>query len=209
MIYGDGVNESTRFDQTPEVTRQILMTLSDTFRWRAYECLRSLGDMKGREIAPLIHVSESSALRHLRALHSIGFVTFEGDSPRQATWHAVPGGVRVPDDSTEREALTDALAGWLGVTFSTQASILRDSMEESEHRSADWQEAIEHYDYVLHLTSDELFQLSKELRDVVTRWLVTSREREDKSQVPSETEPVYVVTHATPFPRDNTTARAK
>lgn len=187
------------YDQTPEADRKTLAVLSDPFRYRAYECLRTLGDMKGRELASLVHVSEASILKHLRALQDIKFVSSDESIPaRRRTWHAVPGGVRVDQDDSE---LSDAVAGWLGVAIATQASILRDWIELAETWPEEWRLATEHYDYVLHLTPQELKELSADLHGVMRQWRQLSRAREDRGETDG-TEPVYVVTHAAPFPTE-------
>ena len=157
--------------------------------------------MKARELARLVHVSEAGMIQHLRELVSIHFVESldpETTPFRYRAWSAVPGGVRL-GDYAGTEDYTRQADDWLKVAILTQAKVLQDWVSVSDSWPSSWRTAVEQWDHVmLSLDQTQLRQLSLELHNVVERWRKVSISQEVSK--PSEGRPVYVVTHAIPYP---------
>lgn len=186
-------------EQTPYPTEEILRALAYPARWRAYQALRSFGDMTGLALSRILRISEQSTNAHLAELARINFVTAMEDPSvrrRQWRWHAIPGGVRIGAYDPEAP-WAEAAMDWLRIAVRTQARMLEDWAEVAPTWPSEWLRASELYDYHFHMTSDELEVMTGEIATLMARW----RERSRDPSRPG-VQPVWVATNAFPYPTE-------
>lgn len=196
------MEQRTDLDETPDPDPDVLDAIADPYRWRAYETLRAFGSMAGWQLGRSMGVSEASCLRHLDRLHEVGFVRpVDGSATRrQQQWMAVPGGVRLVDDWMEQEEpYRSAALRWVNVAISTHAAILNDWIKWAPTWPPEWRERTEMYDYMMHLSVDDLKQLVEEVQAVYRSWWERSRLREKDGEL-TDTRPLYAACYIVPFP---------
>lgn len=194
--------ENSEDELTPAVSQEVLETMADPFRQRAYDTLLVFGDMTARKVAKLTNISEASLNRHMQQLEGIGFVrSINPEAPvRQRIWHAIRGGVRV-GDFTENEDYAPAIRAWSRAQIEAQTHVLQDWIDVSKTWPIEFRSAVERWDYVLRaLTAEQLAELGKELNSLAAKWRKLSDEQE--KQGVADACKVYLVMAALPWPVD-------
>lgn len=186
--------------RTPDVTAEVLEVMSEPVRWRAYVWLRNFGPRKAAGLARRLGLGETSMLRHLVAMQSVGFVAADDEAvpERQRTWNHVPGGLRLTELVGVETVDAMAMRRWMQAFLLSQHQFLRDWVQEEATWPVEWSQASMNHDYWFRLEPQELEELTQELRGVLEsdKWArrsVERRPRRDDSQVL-----VYVPANAIP-----------
>jgi DNA-binding Lrp family transcriptional regulator len=122
------------------------------------------------EAGELIGESPTTCSFHLRQLAKYGFVEEAAAGPgRRRPWRLSGMGVRFTDAHEDPEAATAATV--LGrVLRARWLDRARASLEDRHALSPEWREATGDFQYVLHVTPEELEGIQREVIDLLTRY---------------------------------------
>lgn len=186
-------------EQTPDPDAEILRTMGNAYRMRAYDALLVFGDMTARRLATRTSMSEASLNRHMLELERIRFAyPLNPDAPvRQRVWHAVPGGVRL---GVFTEDDTPGAHDWLRGTHEAEMQVLGEWMTHAASWPERWRAAVERWDYILPaITAEQLDQLGDELHAVADKWMAIAKDQARRGDVDGAL-PAFMITHALPYP---------
>ena len=152
--------------------------MCEPVRWRSYGLLHGLGPLRAAQLAKRVSISEASMLKHLELMADIGFAVADeqsSSSPRHRQWSAIPGGLRLDEviETTQPELMRQ----WMQVFVQSQHLVMRQWAQEEETWPPTWRHASQNWDFWMHLTADELNEMTGELLAVGKKWDDLSRKR--------------------------------
>ena len=186
-------------DERSPASSRLFWEMADPVRLRMYHELYVLGEMRASALAKRIGSSEAVVTRTLEVMETLAVVgsTRQGTSPRSRVWRAIPGSL--PSGIEQDEPVTPEVVAWMKARLLVQHNLLVESVERRVQDPAEWQHATEMGSDVFHLTPAELDELSRELRELVRKWVELTRGRECHA-LPADARAVFVVTHTVLMP---------
>ncbi|MGH8776250.1 MAG: helix-turn-helix domain-containing protein [Jiangellaceae bacterium] len=176
-----------------------LRGLAHPLRIQIWDALSTYGPATSAKLARRFGESTGATSYHLRQLARHRFVEeIPGrGTARERWWRAVPGGVELHGyDMLERSATAEAARLVLGEWSRARAARLEQWITTGVRREdRDWFMASVDMNGTLDLRIEELAELSKQLRELITRWVDAVRDRDDP-----DARPVEVQVNAFPLP---------
>ncbi len=185
-----------------------LRAFAHPVRMRLYEALLAQGPSTASQLAREVPGAPGSLSYHLRTLARHGFVEEAPElasDGRERWWRAVSGGARwAEEDLNESPGMREAATSAQLMFLARQQDRLRDWLQANDpHFGPQWRSVAVSSDLVLHLSSDELGELGRDLEEVTDRWMARSRENRASNDstlaADEDRSPVFVVVHAFPF----------
>ena len=175
-----------------------LRALAHPLRLLLLDLLDREGELTATDAARLTGESSANCSFHLRHLAKHGLIErAEAADGRERPWRRAAAGVRVPTTADPRLLAASAAVGALVVErLAAEAAEFLERLGEDD---LSWQDASLLTIDMLHLTRDELDELSREISAVVQR-RVAARSR-DRGDSGTERRPVRVAGLLFPLPR--------
>jgi DNA-binding transcriptional ArsR family regulator len=173
-----------------------LRAMTHPVRLALLEVLSLNGELTATEAGELIGESPTTCSFHLRQLAKYGFVEEGGDAPgRRRPWRLVSHGVSFSstDGDLEMGVASDALEGLLIQRWLDRLNRWR---QERLTFTPEWQRAGFGAEYLVHLTSSELEQFSRDVMELLDVYRARSAE---VSVRPADALPVEVVLFGYPI----------
>lgn len=173
----------------------VLSAIAHPFRSRMLDALKVDGPSTASSLSKRTGQAVGSVSHHLKVLAEVGLVEEVPElarDRRERWWRLVSSGFRwSTSDLAGDPVAAEAGAAAESIALSRQVERKRAWMENSE-AAGDWGDAAFATQNWLHLTPDELNQLSTEIIDVIVRW--SNRPGDDVT----EREPVFIFAHGFP-----------
>jgi DNA-binding MarR family transcriptional regulator len=176
-----------------------MRALAHPLRWALMDALLVEDTATATRCAELVGASQATCSFHLRQLARYGFVEqVESSDRRERPWRMATTEQRwdrVQPDETRARAATELTRVFVEREFDKFRRWLRSALSYPK----DWQSAAGHVGAQTWLTADELTDLSKQLREVMTRY----KDRlDDPGRRPEGSRPVRLFLMSYPLPED-------
>ena len=199
-------------EETPDPDARTLRMLADVSRWRIYEELRLLGDLRAFQLRKLLDISELSLAQHLDELTRLKFVVplNPEDDRRQLLWHARPGGVRLPDDVYDpalEPGFAEAAREWAHVQHEVQAAMSGYWVDVEHEHPKDWRVAAATNDFLLFLRVEQVDEMVQAFMSLGAHYQELSEQnyRDPSLLDDGVVLPVIAVANVAPHPKPPTT----
>lgn len=171
-----------------------LRALAHPVRLAILDVLHADGTATPTECSQAVGESPQACSYHLRALAKYGLVRRAStDDGRETRWELAAGGIRfslATSKAPEYEAAAHALAARM---LERDDGIVAEYLEREQELEVEWREAAIFSTSSIHVTSDELRTLQRELEELLAPY-----RRPGRADRPAEARRVHVVTRAVP-----------
>jgi DNA-binding transcriptional ArsR family regulator len=180
---------------------RVLRALSHPTRRRLLDVLTVDGPSTVSGLAERLQQAVGNISHHLKVMHEAGLVVEAPEharDQRERWWQRAATGLRWSETAfagSESSATVADAAALLNLEH--QLGKVRTWMSESETAEPAWRDAAFATDFWLHLTPDELAELSNDILELAERWQARTRDR-DRDRDREDSTPVFVFARGMP-----------
>jgi DNA-binding transcriptional ArsR family regulator len=176
---------------------KVLAAMSHPLRRRLMDVLKVYGPSTATAVAGRTGQTVANVSHHLRVLDTAGLIEEAPDlarTRRERWWRLVSSAVKWSEvdfaDDPASAAVADAA---LSLNLEHHVSLVRAWWAAGDEARAHWQDTSFSTDKWLHVTPDELAELSTQVIDLLERWATREIPEDDQRR-----DPVFVFSYAVP-----------